>query len=224
MHKKPRGVNGSVFVGAGLSPEFQKLNFPDEKSEMESNVMRAALSISEKMQPSFYGLTGEVRLNSENDFDFSLPVKGGIEYIDLAEITIGMDKGGHENAPSSHVVGEFVDAAWKIVESKDRKYGGGRAINVHLLLFITDWKFSLSPSCIRLLSVYCKKRAHQFKSIAYFLPINPGGGIFTPIFPAGEDLNISLQEELRLRNLQLHQANPQNALTVDNGKSIIFRF
>ena len=205
MHKKPSGVNGPVLISPGMLPEFQRLNFPDDKAEMEAGVMRNALDISEKMQPSFYGLIGEVKPNPENDFDFSFAVKSGFEYLDLAEITIGMDNGGHEKAPSSHLVGGLVDAAWRIVESKDNKYGTRRESTVHLLLFITDWKFGLSPSCIKLLSVYCSNRSHKFKTIAYFVPLTPDDGIFMPIFPSALDLSLSPQEELDLRGLQLFQ-------------------
>lgn len=224
MHKKPTGTNGSVKISTGLASEFQKVNFPQDKAEIESFVMTAAYNVSKKTHPSFYGLISEPVLNVENDFDFSLPISSGIEYLDLAEITIGMERGGHDKAPSSCLVGELVDAAWKIVEAKECKYGTGRISIVHLLLFTTDWKFCLSPSCIKLLSLYSKIRAHQFKSIAYFAPINPGDGIFIPIFPSTDDCLLSPKEEMSIRNTRIYKANPQTAESVDNHTGIIFRF
>ena len=165
MHKKPSGINGFVSLSPGMHPQFQKIIFPEEKSNLEAMIFDAAIRVAQGMQPSFYDLSGDPTSNFENDFDFSLPFDGGVEYLDLAEVTFGMESGGHVKAPPSHLVGDLVDAAWKVIQKKDDKYGDARRTTVHLLLYTTDWKFTLSRSCIRLLESYCAVRKHKLNRL-----------------------------------------------------------
>ncbi|MBT8515474.1 hypothetical protein G6727_08415 [Polynucleobacter paneuropaeus] len=224
MHKKPSGINGVVSLSLRVGPEFQKIILPNEKSKLEAIIFDSALKVAEGMHPPFYNLSGKPIANLENNFDYSLPIAGGVEYLDLAEITLGMESGGYIKAPSSHLVGDLVDAVWKVIQKKEDKYGDARRAVVHLLLYVTDWKFLLSPSCIRLLAFYCAKRKHEFKSIAYFVPVSMGDGIFTSCYPSSDELFISQLEEVNIRNSQLLQGNPETILPTENGAGVIFRF
>jgi hypothetical protein len=186
-------------------------------------ILRGALKFSASMETPFYSIAGEPIQNKENDFDFHLPTPSGTQYLDLAEIVVGMGQGGYAGARNRHRVGDLVDAVWGVIQAKEKKYGARRKLVIHLLLYGVDWRFLLSESCIDLARRYCLRRKQHFASIAYYAPITIDEGILWPLYPI-DAASLPTIDEARVRNNVVTNGNPAMVTATADGMGAQFHF
>ncbi len=164
--KKPTGSTGPMKVTTsveGTKDEFQQLPFPHGKDEIENLIVKGFLKTlpGNAIMPS---------KNEQDDFDFTLSTPSGKKQLELMEI-----------APLEHLRGTYASAP-SSYEKSDR-YKGATGDGLLLLLYVTDWRFTLSESVIALQQYWAVKKAHTFEAIHVYHPITPSEGIAHLVFP-----------------------------------------
>ena len=216
--RKPRGLNAALKIKGAGQPELVPNVLPDEKAAIEARILDLTLKANEAQEVQLYELEGLPVQNPENDYDFTLPTTSGIEYLDLVEVVL---KGGYQGAPTSIAIGNMVDQMFALVKRKARKYGMRRRSIIHLLMYSTHWKFLPSESVIALLSLYCHRKQHGFKTVAVMMPIMDDASVLWRCFPSMKPIaDLSRQEELRLRARVLHQLGPADAKPTPEGGGV----
>jgi hypothetical protein len=219
--RKPRGVNGSFLFTPGKPPQLTVHEHPDEKADIERNILTSAIEAARLQQVELYDLAADPIQNVENHFDFTLPTPAGDEYLDLVEVVL---PGGYVNAPPSIQVGDMADHMLGLVKKKSRRYGARRRSNIHLLLYSTDWKFLPSESVISLVSLYCHRRPHGFKTVAVVAPIFPERAVLWRVFPPHPTAEVvTAVNERELRSRVLHQFSPLAAEQTTGAQGIVWR-
>jgi hypothetical protein len=220
--RKPRGTNGPVRLTSGELPAFMPVEHPDEKDAIERRIMVGAVGAAKAQSIPLYELVSEPIQNEENHFDFTLPTDTGNEFVDLVEVVL---PGGYRQAAASYGVGAFADHMFSLVKKKALKYGMRRRSNIHLLLYSTDWKFIPSESVVALLTLYCFRRPHGFKTVAVVAPIDSDSAILWRAFPPFPSAAvIPTIDEKSLRKRVLHQGNPLGVVPTADGKGFHWTF
>jgi hypothetical protein len=213
--RKPRGVNEVLKVTGGLPLELIPSPLPTEKSGIEARILDLTLKAAEFMKIDLYNLVSPPVQNDENNFDFTLDTASGTEYLDLVEIVL---EGGYDGASTSIAVGDMADQMFEQIKKKARKYGTRRRSNIHLLLYSTHWKFLPNESLISLLSLYCVRKHHGFKTVAVMMPIMDEAAVLWKCFPAALEITSNLAEHERsLRARVLTQLDPRKAQSMPDG-------
>jgi hypothetical protein len=188
-HRKPTGKLGSLVIGVGRTAAFQAVRFPESKRPIERQIFEAARRASESVSPSFrefYGLTAEPLQNSdEQGPDYILQTKSGEQYLDLAEAAPLAKLGGtYDDLGLSYINGERADLVYdEVIAGKVARYGKNRRDAIHLLLYATDFRLSLSSEVLDLLGYRASRQPHGFPSIVYFDLDGTGKGEFHVIYP-----------------------------------------
>jgi hypothetical protein len=223
--RKPTGINGMIHVRSGGLSEFMPRTLPQDKASIESFMMEGALRALESSGLDVYHLTRKPVQLSEDNFDFELPTATGTDFLDLIEFAPLQNYGGsYENAPNKHNVGQLADQAWELIKKKSRKYGGGRRVRVHLLMYATDFRFLFSDSVVALLTLWCARRYHAFRSVVYYVPIGTDSGMARVLHPGiiPETL-LTAGDEHRLRNRELTNLDPRQFQPTPDGAGIQFK-
>ena len=210
--RKPRGINGLVIMNAGVEKaEFIPDELPTDKAgierEMCAGAVRAMLFHGWRVWP----LDGEPRQLAENDFDFAFETAGEAEYLDLAEVApLKGVQGGYEGVPTTFTRGKLERAIMRLVERKGLHYGSSRRAKVHLLLYITDFRFLVSDGVVMLLKVALRRNHHGFASISYFAPIGSESGLLHVLYPAPDGVPyLSRYDEARMREGMVTNSDPR---------------
>ena len=200
--RKPRGVNGVTKLTSGQpEPEFIPTTLPDGKAEIERTICRAAFrSLSENGWKA-WPVGVEPRQLPENDFDFVFDSDLNPEYLDLAEVApLAGVRGGYEGAPTTFPRGKLVDAILRLVADKGAHYGRDRRARVHLLLYITDFRFLVSDGVVALLKASLRREHFGFASVSYIAQMDPESGLLHVLYPApGGVPYFSAHDERRMR-------------------------
>src|SRR3954464_14975279 len=120
------------------------------------------------------GINGPVRITSgAGSVEFvpnELPdAKAAIEKVivdgsRLAQSQMGANPwssnygGSYEKAPNKHNVGELADAYWALIKRKSAHYGASRRARVHLLVYITDFRFLPSETTFAVLEALLNRK------------------------------------------------------------------
>lgn len=203
--KKPTGDLGFVSLGGGSEPPvFHPIQFPETKDEIEDWILQATLQAAESAGLGFLPTSATPRRNPENHFDYTLTTEQGEEYLDLMEIVVlpPGTKGGHKEGVVSYHPRAMAEAIWKNIVKKSKRYGLPKP-NIHLLLYVTDWRFRLVQTVSELLACRIARRHHVFCSVSYFAPDDEQAGEFVPLFPlSSEVLEAYSQRENQLTLMQ----------------------
>jgi hypothetical protein len=165
------------------------VQFPATKPPIERQVFEAARKASESVGPNFwefYGLTAEpVQNPDEQGPDYILQTKTGEQYLDLAEAAPLTELGGTYDALGlSYVNGERADLVYdEVIAGKVARYGENRRDAIHLLLYATDFRLSLSSEVLDVLGYRASRHPHGFPSIVYFDLDGTGKGELHVIYP-----------------------------------------
>lgn len=109
----------------------------------------------------------EPRQLPQNDFDFAFDSAPEPEYLDLAEVApLEGVRGGYEGAPTTFPRGKLVDAILWLVAAKSALYGRERRARVHLLLYITGFRFLVSDGVVGLLKASLRREHSSFAADA----------------------------------------------------------
>lgn len=172
QHPKPIGETGVIRVvvspkTGGGNASYIKNVFPKTKRDQEQHVLEAFVLSMKNAGANIHNY----HLNeSEDDFDCTLNV-GNKEkiYLELKELVIPTEKGSpYQQSNQLRDAGEIAD--WilnSVVLKYNRKYGNRKPSDtpLHLLLYTTDWKFTVSDNVIALVQYYLHQRKTVFENI-----------------------------------------------------------
>ena len=206
--RKPSGFIGSIVMKPDeKSAEFQAIEFPTRKDELERYIVNFVMSGLRQTGTNFYSLSADPVQNPEDDLDFTLPTRTGKEYLELMEVAALEHVGGSYDAgASSYNHGELADYVYSKVVGKAQRYAA-LDVPVHLLLYTTDWRFRLAPEVLALLGYWLQQRTHPFKTVLYFVPDDATHGeakILCPVDPK----TWATFDEQALRNGRSFLADP----------------
>jgi len=157
-----------------------RLHFPTTKDEIEDFIVAA---FGSENLPG--GLTINSRhQNRENDLDFTIKTNSGKKFLELMEIApLENLRGSYENAPESYKPFDFAQYIHAKVMRKSDHYSSPKKPKIVLLLYVTDWTFTLSESVVCLLQYWFCKWPHCFEWIFAYHPIDQNNGIRHLIYP-----------------------------------------
>jgi hypothetical protein len=222
--RKPTGRTEALILGGGLPPEIRRVQWPEQKEEIERQMLESALR-SPKRGPcilaELYQLGGRPEQNPENHFDFMLPTKRGNEYLDTVEFAPLDRKGGSYEAGSTyHIRGEMVDLFWETVAAKARKYVSATTTPLHLLVYSTDFRLYADEQTLLLVALRANMERHPFASIANYSPDDLTSGEVFIIYPVAGEMfeNINEQEmrgqQIVTADFSLGQVTPEGVMRV----------
>jgi hypothetical protein len=225
MPRKPRGINGPVRITAGgPPPEFMPNSLPATKAGIEKVMVDGARSAQRALSINTWNLAGETKQLEEDSFDFELSTTKGTEHLDLVEFApLAKYKGSYENVPNKHNVGELTDALWSLIKQKSKHYGLARRGKVHLLIYITDFRFFPSDPVFTLLELYCQRKSHGFLSVAFYSPIDMESGVFRQLYPPTPGaLELSHNDERAQRQRVFTNSDMRKTRMSDDGHTAFF--
>jgi hypothetical protein len=201
MPRKPRGINGPVRITSGAdSVEFIPNELPDAKPAIEKVIIDGSRVTQSAMGADPWSLIAEPVQLEESSFDFELPTRAGKEHLDLVEFAPLSHYGGsYEKAPNKHNVGELADAYWALIKRKSAHYGASRRARVHLLVYITDFRFLPSETTFAVLEALLNRKRHDFLSVSFYSPIDTESGMFRELWPKAAGAGLSHNDERLLR-------------------------
>lgn len=178
---KPTGQIGRLSASANERvAEFVPVGFPQDKQEIEKFIVSRLFQQTAGLIQGFYRLSGAPAQNNENDFDFTLPTVGGLEYLDLMELK--PTGGRYTEASGSFWVWDFAEVVYGDICKKVAKYGETRREAIHLLLYHTDWKFRPDPGVLQLLMLWLAHGKHCFRTVIHYSPDNNSNEVLR-LFP-----------------------------------------
>jgi hypothetical protein len=81
-------------------------------------------------------------------------------------------RGSYEKAPSSYRPYDFAEYIFAKINRKSERYRGAAASNICLLIYITDWAFTLSQTVVALLQYWSAHQSHSFQYIFCYSPFD----------------------------------------------------
>lgn len=206
---KPVGTNGpvKVNVGAGSSTvEFQQLDFPKSKEEIEAFIVRGFLrdAVANNFLPP---VSIAPQQNAQDDLDFTITIEGhepkSLELMEIAPLE--HLRGSYAVAPAKYKPYELAEYVKTKILKKSERYRTSAGSGIILLTYITDWHFVLSESMLALLQYWLALSSHCFQAIYSYQPIDQGFGVVRVIFPSTSRYNFNPEA---FRNLEVSNANP----------------
>ena len=177
--KKPTGAIGPTCISA-RGAEFLPIAFPRVKEEIEKFIVQGFVKNAGAVPLAILSH----KQNLQNDFDFTIETTEGIKFLELMEIApLENLRGAYEMAPSSYKPYDFAEYIFAKVNRKSGKYWGARSSNICLLIYITDWAFTLSQTVVALLQYWLAHQSHSFQYIFCYSPIDIESGVSNLIYP-----------------------------------------
>lgn len=150
----------------------------------------------------------EWKQNHQNDFDFSVVTTEGPKFLELMEIApLENLRGSYDKAPSSYKPYDFAAYILAKINGKSERYRGAASSNICLLMYITDWAFTLSPTVIALLQYWTAHQSHSFQYIFCYSPIDTESGIANLIYPTPKNFWKSFNPDTYRENV-VHNLSP----------------
>ena len=206
---KPVGVNGPVKVSVGTDSstvEFQHLDFPNTKEEIEAFIVHGFLrdAVANNFLPP---VSIAPRQNAQDDFDFTLTIEGhepkSLELMEIAPLE--HLRGSYAVAPAKYKPYELAEYIKTKILKKSERYRTSAGAGIMLLNYVTDWHFVLSESVLRLLQYWLARSSHSFQAIYSYQPIDRAFGVVHVIFPSTSQDNFDPEA---FRNVEVSNANP----------------
>lgn len=196
--KKPTGDIGVIVIDPGKGTvTYDPVKFPVTKVEIEEFIVKPFIHSGRSSGLFNFQLKGDPIRNELDDFDFTLPTKGGKKYLELMEVApLEHIQGTYENAPNSYNEFDFAKYIYQKIIGKSNRYRGSTEIDINLLIYVTHWTFVLSKNIIALLQYWTLQDEHCFKDIFYFSHLSPTEGITSVIYPTDKELFKDFDENL----------------------------
>jgi len=215
MAKKPTGSIGPFSVTStpsGAVGAWNKVEFPKEKESIEKLVVEVWSSAMR----SAGGTILEVIPNKQNDFDFTLVLPGGKVSMDLVEF-IYRDGQGKPYDGDQITIQSF-DYAKQLVATvmeKSAHYGNPGTQPIHLLVYITHWRFWSNEVAIRLTQHFLGESLPIFENVFFTEPFDARRGNARVLYPSKNPMEGHQPEEFKEHfTLTL---NPGNWTVVSGG-------
>jgi hypothetical protein len=141
MGKKPTGNIGPfsvVSTPTGVVRTWNKVRFPADKESIE----RLIIEMWANAMANAGGRTFKIVPNKQNDFDFTLVLPGGTISMDLVEFIYRDGQGKPYDSDQIKIHSfEYAKQLAATVMEKSAHYGGKSTQPIHLLVYITHWRF-----------------------------------------------------------------------------------
>jgi len=189
--KKPTGKLGpyKVQIDTKGNPQgnLEPIKFPAGKDDIEEHIVeKFIISGKKKFKESFF--ISQPQKNELDDFDFQVRTPKGTAFLELMEIApLELNEGGYDKASKSYDCYEFANYIFSKFKIKSDKYPNNLSTELYLLLYITDFKFSLSETTIHLLRFFCFREALKFDVIFLYSPLDENEGNVDWLYPLAEE-------------------------------------
>ena len=193
------------------TPVFIPGKLPEQKAAIEREICAGAVRSMRFHGWKTWPLASEPRQLAESDFDFAFASEGELEYLDLAEVApLKGVRGGYEGVPTTFSRGSLVTAIMRLVETKGLHYAARRRPKIHLLLYITDFRFLVSDGVVLLLKVALHRDHHGFASVSYFAPIGAESGLLHVLYPSLDGVPyLAREDEVRFLAAMVTNFDPR---------------
>ena len=214
--KKPRGSLGVIRMTPDGS-SFLALELPRSKEGIEDFIVNSLLRTTTWGKKRPVVLAGRPRRNHENSLDYTIDTTVGTQFLELMEVApLDRMMSRYPNEPMMQRAGDRADWVWSKMMKKAGRYGNRADSRIHLLLYSTHTPFDLSPSAMKLLSLWCAKlRSHPFASVAFVAMYGDGSAQLSPIHPVRIPRGMNEQdlrdEEYFLPELSQAQISPDGS-------------
>ena len=207
--RKPTGTTGPVKVtmsSEGPSVAFERLPFPRTKEEVEAVIVSGFLRSAQSC--GWLPSTAQVKQNPQDDFDFTLTGCGNGKHLELMEIApLEHLRGTYDKAPTSYRPYDFAAHILGKLKGKSARYASSSGEELLLLMYVTDWRFTLSETVIALLQYWTASQAHSFGAVYCYSPITREEGIVHVIHPTPMEHWTGFDPE-RYRENFVHNLSP----------------
>lgn len=165
--KKPRGRDETLGIGPSGEVVFIGIDLPATKEGIE---WKYAESFVKNTKLPFSCI--ELSINETDDFDLTIETDDGRVFLELMEIAPLSEGVTHATAPNTNNSYEMAEFVLGKIQTKSRKYTSKCQPRIGLLLYSTDFKFSLSSTAIALLQYWLQATAHCFEFV-YIHDLHP---------------------------------------------------
>ena len=201
--RKPTGTLGPIQVSADEA-QFLQIEFPRTKEEIEEFIVKSFVRSSESLSPRI----SSYAQNSQNDFDFSIETAEGRKFLELMEVApLENLRGSYEKAPSSYRPYDFAQYIFSKINGKSERYRGAASSNICLLIYITDWAFTLSETVVTLLQYWAVQQPHSFQYIFCYSLLDAESGVTDLIYPTPFDFWKEFNPDAYRENI-VHNLSP----------------
>ena len=184
MPNKPTGRIGpfQVTVGReGPAGNWEKIQFPKQKEEIEQLILDLFVTEMRKKGATILGY----KQNPQNDFDFTLELPGGRISLDLTEVIYRDEKGrpyeGEEIRIESY---QYATQIHDAVMAKSIHYGKAVSQPIHLLAYITHWRFQPNELVIRLVQHMLQHSKPIIENVFLLLPLDNKSADLRVLYPS----------------------------------------
>ncbi|MDA0591616.1 MAG: hypothetical protein O3C17_26885 [Planctomycetota bacterium] len=156
----------------------QRIVFPETKEAIEKLVAESYANCALAAGVS----VSIVSQNDTSDFDFDAEYEGQEVYLELTEIA-PLSHGGYDAASPSYEIISFADTIAAQIRKKAAKYAGVRETPIILLLYSTDWRFSLADQALEHLQYLMHDGKHGLERIELVSFRGDGSAQAESVFP-----------------------------------------
>jgi hypothetical protein len=188
MPIKPTGRIGPFRVTGGPdgpTGEWAKIQFPTQKEEIEQFVLDLFVTEMRRGGATILKATK----NAENNFDFTLELPGGKVFLDLMEIIYrdvqGLPYEGENIRIESYKYAEQIRDA---VMAKSENYGRAGTQPIHLLTYITHWRFHAHEVVIRLVQYMLQEYRPIMENVFFLSPLDDKSASLRVLYPSANPL------------------------------------
>jgi hypothetical protein len=172
MRRKPTGKIGPVSVTArptGPTMKWSAIEFPPDKERVEQIALDLFVAAGKKIGFSFR----EINRNAENHFDYTIELPGGRIFLDLAEV-LYVDQAGqpYVSREKKIMTYRYAEQIYTTVMKKSDHYGRANTTPIHLLTYITHWRFQPNEIAIRLAQHFLQQTPPVMENVFLLLPLD----------------------------------------------------
>lgn len=217
MAKKPTGDIGPVSATStptGATGGWNKIVFPKDKESIETLIINMWASATRRVG----GTVHEIVQNKQNDFDFMLVLPGGTVSMELVEFMYRDGQGKPYDGDEIEI--KSFDYAMQLAATVMRKsshYGKVGGQPIHLLVYITHWRFWSNEVAIRLAQHFLNENPPIFENVFFIEPLEDKEGNARVLYPSRNPMEGRNPEEFKDHfSLTL---NPGNWKVISSGFS-----
>jgi hypothetical protein len=184
MPRKPTGNIGPFRVTnapGGPTAEWLKIQFSTQKEEIEKFFLD--LFVSEMGKGGARILKAEK--NPENDFDFTLELPNGKVSLDLMEIIYRDAQGRPYEGDNIRIESyKYAEQIRDAVMAKSVHYGKAGTQPIHLLTYITHWRFQENEVVMRLVQHMLQQSRPIMENVFFLSPFDDKSGALCVLYPS----------------------------------------
>jgi hypothetical protein len=188
MPRKPTGKIGPLIATggpSGLTLEWSQIKFPEKKEDIEQLICDLWAA---EVRKAGHGIRS-IRRNGPDDFDFTIELPGGIVSLDLAELFYRDAEGRpYEGTKIEIKTYRYAEQIRDAVLKKSDHYGRAGAQPIHLLTYVTHWRFGPNETVIRLVQHFLNEKPPIIENVFLVMPFNASTGVLWVLFPSRDPL------------------------------------